>query len=283
MPITGPHDLLPINQEEFAELDYRVMGVAFECQNDLGRLCEESIYQNDLAARLKEEGLSAVTEVPVSVTHGNFVKIYLLDLIVANAGIYELKTALGLVGQHEAQPLNYLFLSGAHHGKLINFRPAKVESRFVNTTLTQSERRQFAVELDAWEERDQTERNFRESLLGLLNDWGCWLDLALYTEALIHFAGGEGRVVHRLPLTRGNTRLGTQCFHLLNPETAFRITALSEGTSQYERHLSAMLHLTSLRTLQWVNLGRHSIQFITLTRRIDLAEKMGAKNQMSRG
>lgn len=266
MPITGPLGLHPINQEEFAELDYRVMRVAFECQNELGRLCEEGIYQNDLAARLKAAGLAGSTEVRVTVTHGDFVKTYLLDLIVAHAGIYELKTALGLAGPHEAQLLNYLFLCGAHHGKLINFRPAQVESRFVNTTLTQSERRQFTFDPAAWQERDQTDRIFRKSLLGLLNDWGCWLDLELYTEALIHFAGGESQVVQRLPLTRGKASLGRQCFHLLNPETAFRVTALTEGISNFEHHLRAMLRLSPLRSLQWVNLGRQKIQLVSLIR-----------------
>jgi hypothetical protein len=117
----------------------------------------------------------------------------------------------------------------------------------------------------SWGDSAKTDRIFRENLLGLLNDWGCWLDLELYTEALIHFAGGEGQVVQRLPLTRGNASLGRQCFHLLNPETAFRATALTEGTSSYEHHLRAMLRLSPLRTLQWVKLGRQKIQLVSLT------------------
>ena len=266
MPITNSLSLSPISQEEFAQLDYRVMRHAFECQNQLGRLCEEVIYQNDMAARLQAAGLSALKEVSVTVTHRDFTKTYSLDLVVANAGIYELKTALALAGAHEAQLLNYLFLCGSHHGKLINFRPAHVESRFINTTLTQTERRQCTVEIDAWQERDQTDRVFRESLLGLLEDWGCWLDLTLYTEALIHFAGGEGRVVQPLPLTRGEVSLGKQCFHLLNPETAFRVTALTEGTSDYEHHLRSLLRLSPLRTLQWVNLARQRVQLVSLSR-----------------
>ena len=90
--------------------------------------------------------------------------------------------------------------------------------------------------------------------------------MELYTEALIHFAGDEGQVVQRLPLARGAASLGRQCFHLLSSETAFRVTALTEGTSNYEHHLRAMLHLSPLRTLQWVNLGRQKIQFVSLTR-----------------
>jgi GxxExxY protein len=266
MPIISPPDLRPINQKEFADLDYRVMKIAFECQNELGRLCEESIYQNDMVTRLKEAGLSAETEVAVTVTHGSFTKTYLLDLIVANAGIYELKTTVALTGPHEAQLLNYLFLCGSHHGKLINFRPPQVESRFVNSTLTHSERHKFSVDLNAWQEQGRADQIFRENLLGLLDDWGCWLNLELYTEALIHFAGGEDQVLQRLPLARSQTGLGNQCFHLLNPETAFRVTALTENTFPYEHHLRAMLRLSPLRTLQWVNLGREKIQLVTLTR-----------------
>jgi GxxExxY protein len=266
MPITGPLGFHSINQEEFAKLDYRVMRVAFECQNELGRLCEEAIYQNDMAARLKAAGILAAREVSVTVTHRDFQKTYSLDLLVANAGIYEFKTAHSLAGPHEAQLLNYLFLCGARHGKLVNFRPVQVESRFVNTTLTHDERRRFEVDTEAWLERDQADRIFRENILGLLDDWGSWLDLELYTEALIHFAGGEGLVVQRLPLARDDASLGTQCFHLLNPETAFRVTAITAGTAKYAHNLRAMLRLSPLRTLQWVNLGRQKIQLVTLAR-----------------
>lgn len=266
MPVKIPASLNPINQEEFARLDYQVMRHAFECQNELGRLCEEMIYQNDLAARLEAAGLSALKEVSLTVAHRDFTKTYSLDLVVANAGIYELKTTSSLVGAHEAQLLNYLFLCGLHHGKLINCRPANAESRFINATLSQTERRQFTVETVAWVERGQTEQAFREILLSLLQDWRCWLDLDLYTEALIHFAGGEGRVAQLLPLTRGRSFLGRQRFHLLNPETAFRVTALTEGTADYERHLRSLLCLCPLRAIQWVNLARQQVRLVSLTK-----------------
>src|SRR5258708_7093480 len=188
MPITCPVSLIPIGQKEFSKLDYHVMRHVFECHNRMGRLCDEAIYHNDLLARLGAAGLSAIKEVPVTVTYRDFAKSYSLDLIVANAAIYEFKTAAALVGAHVAQLLNYLLLCGTHHGKLVNFRPIQIESRFVNTTLTQIKRRQFAVEMDRWRECDRTDQLFRENLLCLFNDWGCWLDLALYTEALIHFS-----------------------------------------------------------------------------------------------
>src|SRR6266478_2492323 len=113
MPISSPMSIRPINQEEFARLDYQVMRCAFDSQNELGRLCDEVIYQNDLAARLEAAGLAPIRkEVPVTVTHKDFSKTYYLDLVVGDAGIYELKTAACLAPEHDSQLLNYLFLQG---------------------------------------------------------------------------------------------------------------------------------------------------------------------------
>src|SRR5438034_5003613 len=104
MPITSPIWVRPANQEEFARIDYGVMRHAFDSQNELGRLCDEIIYKNDLAARLESTSLLPVhKELPITVTHRDFTKIYSLDLVVGDAAIYELKAAACLVGEYEAQ------------------------------------------------------------------------------------------------------------------------------------------------------------------------------------
>jgi hypothetical protein len=72
MPITSVISLNPMEQEDSARLDYQVMRHAFESQNELGRLCDEAIYQNDLAARLEAAGLPTLREVPMTVTHRDF-------------------------------------------------------------------------------------------------------------------------------------------------------------------------------------------------------------------
>jgi hypothetical protein len=92
------------------------------------------------------------------------------------------------------------------------------------------------------------------------------LDLDLYTEALIHFAGGQGKVAQWLPLTRGKVCLGKQRFHLINPETAFRVTAMTEETADYGCHLRSLLRLGPLRTIQWVNLARQRVQLVSLSK-----------------
>ena len=105
MPIISPILSESLDQKRFGQLDYCVMRHAFECHNDLGRLCDEIIYQNDLAARLQAAGIPVEKEAKLVVTHRDFEKIYWLDLVVAQAGIYELKTHSVLVPDHEAQLL----------------------------------------------------------------------------------------------------------------------------------------------------------------------------------
>jgi hypothetical protein len=49
MPMTNPLSSSPISQQDLAQFDDEVMRHAFECQNQLGRLGDEVIYQNDVA------------------------------------------------------------------------------------------------------------------------------------------------------------------------------------------------------------------------------------------
>jgi GxxExxY protein len=265
MPITCPIPVRPLAQDEFARIDYQVMRLAFDSQNALGRLCDEVFYQNDLAARIQAAGLATVRkEVPVTVSFRDFAKVYSLDFLLEDAAIYDLKAATSLALEHEAQLLNYLFLRGSHQGKLINFRPAQVESRFVNTTLTIEERRRFDVQTSRWHEEDERSKLLRTTLLGLLGDWGAFLELPLYLEALIHFLGGEETVLHLVPLNRDGIPLGNQRLHLLTPETAFRVTAMADAAEPYERHLVSLLRHSPLRVIHWINMARHQIQFVTL-------------------
>jgi GxxExxY protein len=267
MPIKPSLLLRPINQEEFGSLDYHVMRHAFDSHNELGRLCDEQIYQNDLAARLESARLGPIrTEVPVEVTHGSFTKTYYLDLVVQDTAIYELKTAVSLLGEHESQLLNYLLLHEAHHGKLVNFRPLQVESRFVNTGLTIDRRRSQAFNMSRWQEREPTSKAIHEILVELLTDWGGFLEISLYAEAITHFLGGEGKVLQKVPLFRNGLRLGDQCIHLAAPDIAFRLTALTEDVEAYERELRSLFEHTSLRMLHWINLAHHKVDLVTLTR-----------------
>ena len=265
MPITCPITPRPLSQEEYTALDYRIMRHAFDSQNELGRLCDEVIYRHDLAARVQAAGVGTVrTEVPVTVSHRGFSKTCRMDLVVDDAAVYELKTEVQLSRDHEAQLLSYLSLYGAQHGKLINFRPPQVESRFLNAVLSAEDRKSFDVDTKRWRETDEGSGMLRTSMLGLLQDWGGFLDVALYSEAVTHLLGGEHNVLRLVPLRRDGVPLGNQRMHLLSPDVAFRITALQEGAQEYERQLRGLLAHSPLRAVQWINLAYHLVQFITI-------------------
>lgn len=72
-----------LNKSEFDERDRLVRRCAYDSQNELGRLCDEFVYENDLARRLRAVGFAQVhTQFPVTLTHGSFQKLYRLDLML---------------------------------------------------------------------------------------------------------------------------------------------------------------------------------------------------------
>ena len=257
-----------LSADEFEEIDYRVMGHAYASQNELGRLCDESAYEADLQARLLADGFHSVqTQIPVTVTHRDFSKTYRLDLIPDNA-LYELKAEAALVGEHDAQLLNYMFLLGIQRGKLLNFRPPKVQGKIIAAAVTPEERRRFSPITERWSDITPGCAVLRQLMLDLLGDWGAFLDFVLYEDALVHFLGGVSNVERRISLYRSHLDLGGQRMLMHSPGVAFRITGFTESQSHIESHLRRLLALTDLKAIQWINLNHARIEFITINRQI---------------
>ncbi len=264
MPIYCPVPIAALSADEFEKLDYRVMGDAYASQNELGRLCDECAYEADLKARLLADGFKSVqTQIPVTVSHGDFSKTYRLDLIAEDA-LYELKAETTLVGEHETQLLHYMFLLGIQRAKLLNFRPPKVQGKIIATSLTQDQRRQFAPFTERWCDLTPACAVLRQTMLDLLHDWGAFLDFALYQEAIIKFLGGPINVERRVNLHRDRLELGGQRMLMHAPGVAFRITAFTESQSHIEHHLGRLLALTDLQAVQWINLNHSRIEFTTI-------------------
>jgi iron complex transport system substrate-binding protein len=242
------------------------MGHAFATQRELGRLCDEAIYQNDLAARLRAAGLAVSNEVQVTVCHRDFQKQYFLDLAIENALINELKTAATIVGDHERQLLTYLLLLNVPYGKLINFRPRSVEYKTVNAVPTFAEQRRFDLLTARWSGNTESDHFFVAILSELFKDWGIFLETSIYCEGLVHFLGGESTVYHSVPIARAGILLDAIRLPLLDDQTAFRITAVTEEGAGIESHLRRFLQLTPLKRLHWINLNHHNIEFATLTK-----------------
>ncbi len=267
MPIHCPVQIKPLSPEAFEAIDYRVMGHAYASQNELGRLCEESAYQTDLKARLLANGFrSVLTELPVTVMHRDFVKKYYLDL-VADDALYELKAEAALIGEHEAQALNYMFVVEIPRAKLLNFRPAKVQGKLLATGLTHSSRRNVSFITDRWQAVTPACESLRQTLRDLMSDWGAFLEMGLYQEALIHFGGGALKVEQRVGLARNGLDLGGQRMLIHAPGVAFRLTAITAEQQHVESHLRRLLSLTNLEAIQWINLNHSQIELVTIRRK----------------
>ena len=176
----------------------------------------------------------------------------------------EAKVAESITGAHRAQGLNYLCLTGMQHARLVNLRAPRVEHEFLSTRLTFEKRRQFKVLELGWKSANPESDWLRGKIIELVADWGAFLEVILYRDAITHLLGGEARVIQAVPVYCGERFIGEQTVHTLTHDTAFALTALSRTPSRMEEHLLRFLRHTPLRCIQWINFNHHDIEFKTL-------------------
>ena len=176
MPIEVNTESRIFNQEEFHALDYRVMGIIFKMHNEFGRFLDETPFKRAIALECADHSIEPVEqEVRIRVTHGSFTKDYFMDLVFARGLMVEARTVETLAPVHRSQALNYLFLTGMKHGRLVNLRPERVQHEFVSTSLDADARHQFAVVDWDWHDVNQPSAWLRQKFVELLNDWGAFL------------------------------------------------------------------------------------------------------------
>ncbi len=264
MPVHCPLTIRLITDAEFAAIDRVVMGCAFASQNALGRLCDECVYENDVAARLRAEGFTdAQTQTPVTVTHDSFSKVYRLDLVVGQM-VYELKVAAGFTPEHDTQAIHYAALLAIDRVKLINFRTPKVMGKLLRAPFARLDRTQVSLVEARWRPLSDRCAGLKQQMQALLADWGAFLETQLYEEGLAHFCGGEGACARRVPIVRAGIKLGTHEVRCHADDIAFVITAMSNATGAYEQHLRRLMGFTNLRGIQWINLNHAEVEFVTL-------------------
>ncbi|TWU58564.1 hypothetical protein Poly51_13430 [Rubripirellula tenax] len=262
MPVRCAHSIANLSTDEFGELDYRVMGHAFDMHNELGRLADERIYQADLAARIETTGMRTRREFKIQLSHQSFCKSLFVDFVVADRGVYELKAVKKITDAHLGQLLTYLLLLDLSHGKIIDFGSSEVESKFVNATLDSESRRAFRINASDYRGED----HFRDLVIELLRDWGTSLTLSLYIEAIEHLLGGNQVATAMLPLNRNGVPLGNQRFQLASSDTAFRLTAMKQGLDAFQKQLSRLVLHSPLQAIHWVNIAHALVTFRTIRR-----------------
>ena len=115
------------------DLTYRIIGAAMSAHNAIGPGYKEEVYENAMAAQLRQDGISVQSQYPVEVWHAEaLVAIFYLDLFVEEQAVVEIKAfSHQLTNDELAQVINYLKATGSPVGLLFNFGRRRLEYRRV--------------------------------------------------------------------------------------------------------------------------------------------------------
>ena len=102
---------------------YKIVGVAMRLYNELGYGYSEPIYQECLSMLCTEEGIPWEREKKLTMYFHDkaLEKKYIADFVCYNDLIVEIKAVSELTNEHRAQLFNYLRITHATAGVLINF------------------------------------------------------------------------------------------------------------------------------------------------------------------
>jgi GxxExxY protein len=115
-------------QMKLNDITYQINGAIFEVNKILGPGFLEKVYENALVIELRNRGLVAESQVAIRVEYKNeCVGEYIVDILVENKVVIEIKTADALSSAHQAQLLNYLKATGLNVGILVNFNKSKAD------------------------------------------------------------------------------------------------------------------------------------------------------------
>lgn len=115
-----------------SDLTGAVIGAAIEVHNTLGPGFLESVYETALARELKLRGIPFARQVQVPIHYKEtVVGTHVLDLLVADRVIVELKVAKELADIHTAIALSYLAATKRTIALLINFNKKRLECKRV--------------------------------------------------------------------------------------------------------------------------------------------------------
>ncbi|MCK5472757.1 MAG: GxxExxY protein [Planctomycetes bacterium] len=106
----------------------KIIGLAMEIYNQLGRGFLESVYEEAFAYELKLNKINFKRQEPVDVYYkGKKIKQFVCDLIVEDKVIVELKAIKRITELEIAQTINYLNAVKYEVGLLINFGSKSLE------------------------------------------------------------------------------------------------------------------------------------------------------------
>ncbi|TAJ14688.1 GxxExxY protein [Marinilabiliaceae bacterium JC017] len=112
-----------MTEEQYNKLTREIIASAIEVHKQLGPGLLESVYENCLLHEFKARGINVQNQVqlPLYYKGEKLDKHFVLDLLVEDSVIVELKAVEDILPVHEVQLVTYLKLSGKKLGLLINF------------------------------------------------------------------------------------------------------------------------------------------------------------------
>jgi GxxExxY protein len=118
-----------------------IVDTAFKLHQDLGPGLLETVYEQVLAAKLQQIGLSVVRQQPIDIVYETleFKGAFRADLVVESCVLIEIKSVERLAAIHAKQVITYLRLTDIPLGFLINFGGAMLKDnirRLANSTAT---------------------------------------------------------------------------------------------------------------------------------------------------
>ena len=128
------------NKILYPELSYKLVGISYRIQNNLGRFCREAQYATAFEEELKAENLQYVKEkyLPVAIGNGNAIKNW-TDFIVEDVIIIDLKAKPFIERSDYIQMQRYLRICNLKLGLIINFQTKYLKpKRVINSQYSQN-------------------------------------------------------------------------------------------------------------------------------------------------
>lgn len=118
----------------YPQLSYKLMGILFKIQRELGSSYQEKYYQRAIEIALKKEGIPFEKEFKIDLIFGeNKIGHYFLDFVIDRKIALEIKTVPYLEVEYLNQVLAYLGAANLKLGIIANFRTQRLTyKRLIN-------------------------------------------------------------------------------------------------------------------------------------------------------
>ena len=125
------------NKLIYPDLSYKIVGILFKVQNELGNKYQEKYYQRAIEIELKNQNIKFVKEIPVDLQYAaEKIGKYFFDFLIDDKVVLEIKAIPRLRPRDFKQVLAYLKSINLKLGIIANFRPEQLTfHRILNANL----------------------------------------------------------------------------------------------------------------------------------------------------